>query len=297
VFRFYTDLLALLTMLSRSLCCLGLLMCCCAFACGALADYPIEVIELKARMLDEVLPVVRPLLGDDAVVTGMGNNLIIKASPAQVAAVRKLLVEIDHPPKRLLIMVSNQDENLGSTSGYSASADIKIGQGQVGINSSGRPVGDSQGRIALHDADTLSSRTASQQVQALEGRPAYISAGAQVPMRERQEFSVNGVPYRREVTGLRDVSSGFYVVPRVSGEFVSLEILQHDDRRAGAGGRIDTQRATTTVRARLGEWVDLGGIDTSGSGSRTGLGYATRNRESTTQQIRVKVECLDCSPP
>jgi hypothetical protein len=278
-------------------CCLGLLLCCFVSARGALADYPIEVIELKARTLDEVLPVVRPLVGDDAAVTGMGNNLIIKASPSQVAAVRKLLAEIDHPPKRLLISVSNQGENLGSTSGYAASADIKIGQGQVGINSPGRPVGDSQGRIALHDADTRRSRTASQQVQALEGRPAYISAGAQVPVRERQEFSVNGVPYRREVTGLRDVSSGFYVVPRVSGEFVSLEIMQHDDRRTGAGGRIDTQRANTTVRARLGEWVDLGGIDTSGSGSRTGLGYATRNQESTTQQIRVKVECLDCSPP
>ena len=259
-----------------------------------MADYPIEVIELKARTLDEVLPVVRPLVGEDAAVTGMGNNLIIKASPAQVEAVRKLLAEIDHPPKRLLISVSNQGENLGSTSGYAASADIRIGQGQVGINSPGRPVGDSQGRIALHDADTRRSRTASQQVQALEGRPAYISAGAQVPVRERQEFSVNGVPYTREVTGLRDVSSGFYVVPHVSGEFVSLEILQHDDRRTGAGGGVDTQRATTTVRARLGEWVDLGGIDTRGSGSRTGLGYATRNQESTTQQIRVKVECLDC---
>lgn len=282
---------------SRLRCCLGLLLCCLAFARGALADYPIEVIELKARTLDEVLPVVRPLVGDDAAVTGMGNNLIIKASPAQVAAVRKLLAEIDHPPKRLLITVSNQGENLGSTSGYAASADIKIGQGQVGINSPGRPVGDSQGRIALHDADTRRSRTASQQVQALEGRPAYISVGAQVPVRERQEYSVNGVPYSREVTGLRDVSSGFYVVPHVSGEFVSLEILQHDDRRAGAGGRIDTQRATTTVRARLGEWVDLGGIDTRGSGSRTGLGYATRNQESTTRQIRVKVECLDCRSP
>jgi type II secretory pathway component GspD/PulD (secretin) len=282
-------------MSSRLLCCLGLVLCCFVSARGALADYPIEVIELKARTLDEVLPVVRPLVGDDAAVTGMGNNLIIKASPAQVAAVRKLLAEIDRPPKRLLITVSNQGENLGSTSGYAASADIKTGQGQVGINSPGRPVEDSQGRIALHDADTRRSRTASQQVQALEGRPAYISAGAQVPVRERQEFSVNGAPYRREVTGLRDVSSGFYVVPRVSGEFVSLEILQHDDRRAGAGGRIDTQRATTTVRARLGEWVDLGGIDTRGSGSRAGLGYAMRNQESTTQQIRVKVECLDCS--
>ena len=99
------------------------------------------------------------------------------------------------------------------------------------------------------------------------------------------------------MTGLRDVSSGFYVVPRVSGEFVSLEIRQHNDRRAGPGARIDTQSATTTVRARLGEWVDLGGIDTSGAGSRTGPGYAARNRESTSQRIRIKVECPDCSPP
>ena len=285
-----------LIMPARVLCRLGLLLCCLAAGGGARADYPIEVIELKARTLDEVLPVVRPLVGDDAAVTGMGNNLIIKASPSQVAAVRKVLAEIDRSPKRLLITVSNQGEDLGSSSGYNASADIKIGQGQVGINSPGRPVGDSRARIALHDADTQRSRTASQQVQALEGRPAYISAGTQMPIRERQEYFVNGVPYRREVTGLQDVASGFTVVPRLSGEYVSLEILQHNDRPAGAGGRIDTQRAATTVRARLGEWVELGGIDTSGAGSRTGLGYATRNQELATQQIRVKVECLDCQP-
>jgi len=286
--------MVLLTMPLRFPRSLGLLLCCLAPAHGVLADYPIEVIELNASTLDEVLPVVRPLVSGDAAVTGMGNNLIIKASPAQVEAVRKVLAEIDRPPKRLLITVSNQGEDSGSSSGYAGSADIKIGQGQVGINSPGRPVGDSRARIELHDSDSRRVRTTSQQVQALEGRPAYISAGAQVPVRERQDFSVNGVPYRREVTGLRDVSSGFYVVPRVSGEFVSLEILQHNDRRAGAAARIDTQRVGTTVRARLGEWVDLGGIDTSGSGSRTGLGYSARNRELATQQIRVKVECPDC---
>ena len=277
----------------RSFRSLGLLLCCLVPARDALADYPIEVIELKASTLDEVLPVVRPLVSGDAAVTGMGNNLIIKASPAQVEAVRGVLAEIDRPPKRLLITVSNQGEDSGSSSGYAGSADIKIGQGQVGINSPGRPVADSQARIDLHDSDSRRVRTASQQVQALEGRPAYISAGVQVPVRERQDFSVNGVPFRREVTGLRDVSSGFYVVPRVSGEFVSLEILQHNDR-PGSAARIDTQRVGTTVRARLGEWVDLGGIDTSGTGSQTGLGYANRNRELATQQIRVKVECLDC---
>jgi type II secretory pathway component GspD/PulD (secretin) len=264
---------------------------------GVLADYPIEVIELKARTLDEVLPVVRPLVGADAAVTGMGNQLIIKASPAQVEAVRKLLAQIDRPPKRLLITVSSEGEDTGGSSGYAGSADIRIGQGQIGINSSGGPVSDSRASIALQDSDTRRTRNASQQVQALEGRPAYISAGAQLPIRERQTNFVNGVPYHSDVTRLQDVSSGFYVVPRLSGEYVSLEILQHDDRTAGAGGRIDTQRASTTVRARLGEWVELGGIETGGNSNRTGLGYGTRTRQLATQQIRIKVECLDCGSP
>jgi len=264
---------------------------------AACADYPIEVIELKARTLDEVLPVVRPLVDGDAAVTGMGNKLIIKASPAQVEAVRKVLAELDRPPKRLLISVGSQGEDSASASGYAGSADIKIGQGQIGINSPGRPVGDSRASIALHDTDIRSSRSAGQKVQALEGRPAYISGGSQVPVPVRRDYSVNGVPYRSEVTGLRDVSSGFYVVPHLSGEYVTLEILQHDDRIAGAGGRIDTRHVATTVRARLGEWVELGGIDTSGAGSRTGLGYGARNQELATQQIRLKVECLDCDSP
>jgi hypothetical protein len=261
------------------------------------ADYPIEVIELRARTLDEVLPVVRPLIGPDAAVTGMGSQLIIKASPAQVQAVRKLLAEIDRPPKRLLISVSSQGEASGSSSGYAGSADIKIGQGQVGINSSGRPVGESRARLGIHDSDTRHTRSTGQQVQALEGRPAFISAGAQLPVHESQTYVLNGVPYRSDMTRLQEAGSGFYVVPRLSGDYVTLEIQQRDERFAGAGGRIDTQRASTTVRARLGEWVDLGGIDSAASSSQSGLGYSNRGQQVTNQGIRVKVECLDCLPP
>jgi hypothetical protein len=276
---------------------LVLLLCCTIAAGAACADYPIEVIELRARTLDEVLPVVRPLVGPDATVTGMGSQLIIKASPAQVQAVRKVLAEIDRPPKRLLISVSSAGEASGNSSGYAGSADIRIGQGQVGINSSGRPVGDSQARLGIHDSETRRTRSTGQQVQALEGRPAYISAGTQFPVHERQIYYLNGVPYQSDVTRLQEAGSGFYVVPRLSGDYVTLEIRQRDDRYAGAGGRIDTQRASTTVRARLGEWIDLGGIDTAGSGSQSGLGYSNRSRQLASQGIRVKVECLDCPPP
>lgn len=273
-----------------------ILLICLVGAGVAWGDYPIEVIELRARTLDEVLPVVRPLVGPDATVTGMGSQLIIKASPAQVQAVRKLLAEIDRPPKRLLISVSNTSDASGSFSGYAGSADVKIGQGQVGINSTGRPIGNSQARITVQDGDSRRTRSTGQQVQALEGRPAFISAGTQIPVHERETHILNGVPYRSDVTRLQEAGSGFYVVPRLSGDYVTLEIRQRDDRLAGAGGRIDIQHASTTVRARLGEWVDLGGIDDAGSGSQGGLGYSNRRRQVANQQIRVKVECLDCTP-
>lgn len=282
-------------MQSRVLRCLALILCALATARLASADYPIEVIELKARPLDEILPVVRSLVGGDATVTGMGNKLIVKAPPAQVEAIRKVLTEIDRPPKRLLITVSNQGEDVSRSSGYAASADIKVGEGQIGINSPGSPVGDSRARIAIHDTDVKGARTASQQVQALEGRPAYISSGVQLPVRQRQDYYVNGTPYPGHVTRLQDVSSGFYVVPRLSGDTVSLEILQHNDRRARGG--VDTQSAGTVVRARLGEWVELGGIDSSDASRRSGLGHSVSGHDLNTQQIRVKVDCLDCQPP
>ena len=54
------------------------------------ADYPIEVIQLKSRSLEEILPVVRPLLGADGTATGMGSSLVLKAAPDQDQATRPI---------------------------------------------------------------------------------------------------------------------------------------------------------------------------------------------------------------
>ena len=59
-------------------------------ACGrpVVADYPIEVIELQSRTLEEVIPVIRPLLGVNDSVTGMGSKLVLKAPPERIREVR-----------------------------------------------------------------------------------------------------------------------------------------------------------------------------------------------------------------
>ena len=214
-------------------------------------DYPIAVIELKSRPLDEVLPVIRPLVGADGTVTGMGNNLIIKASPAQVQEIRQLLVTLDRPPRRLLISVGRQGEMTYRSSGYRSSADIKAGDGRFSINSPGYPVDSSRAHIRIHDNTLQGARTSGHRVQALEGRPAYLNSGLRMPLRVTDRYYNQGVPYRRHSTQLQDLNSGFYVEPRMNCDQVTLESMQHDDHPGRRRGVINTQNTASVVRGRL----------------------------------------------
>jgi hypothetical protein len=261
------------------------------------ADYSIEVIELQYRTVEELIPVVRPLLDAGDSVTGMGNNLVLKAPAERIRQVRQLLVQLDRPPQRLLITVGNEGEVARSSRGYTSSADIKSGDGQISINSPGRPVDETSVRIRLHDRATQRSSTSGYQVQALEGRPAYISSGVRVPVSGVERYYHNGIPYERRTTQLQDVSGGFYVVPRLQGDSVTLEILQHDDRLTRRPGVLSTQSTGTVVRGRLGEWLQLGGIDTTADSSQGGLGRSVSGQDSELRQISVKVDCLDCGMP
>ena len=258
------------------------------------ADYPIEIIQLNARPLEEVLPVVRTLIGAGETATGMGSSLVLKASPEHVREIRKLLLEIDRPPKRLLITVNKQGDMARSSSGYTASADIKAGDGQISINSPGRPVDETRTRVHIHGTSDQRRRTGGHKVQGLEGRPAFIASGSRIPVPGVERYYENGYLHERRVTQLHDVTGGFYVVPRLSGEYVTLEIQQRDDRLGRRRGLINTQSTSTFVRGRLGEWISLGGIDTSGNSNQGGLGRSIRSRSSGMQQIEVMVECLDC---
>lgn len=256
------------------------------------ADDPIEVIELQARSADELIPVLRPLLGPQDSLTGMGGTLVIKAPPSRVRQVRQALATLDRPPRRLLITVGNRTDTLRSSSGYRGSADIRTGNGQISINSPGRPVEDSGARIRLHERSTQQGGTATYRVQALEGRPAYIASGTRVPLQGLERYYAGGVLHEQRTTQLHDVSGGFYVVPRLQGDNVTLEIVQHYDRLARGG--VATQRTGTVVSGRLGEWLNLGAIDTGNVTRESGLVSRRSAQNTGARTINVRVDCLDC---
>ena len=65
----------------------------------------LEVITLKYRTAEQVIPVLKPLLGKDGTLSGMQNQLIVRTSPANLADIKKVLVTLDAMPRRLMIKV------------------------------------------------------------------------------------------------------------------------------------------------------------------------------------------------
>ena len=87
----------------------------------------------------------------------------------------------------------------------------------------------------------------------------------------------------------KSLHDGFLVLPRLRGDSVMLEIEPMSERR-GPGGDIRTQNAVTTVSARLGEWVLLGGVGRSERTQGSGIAKRYETTGSEDLWIYVKVE-------
>src|SRR6185503_20209501 len=90
-------------------------------------------------------------------------------------------------------------------------------------------------------------------------------------------------PVPQDTFVVQDAVTGFEVVPRVSGNRVSLDIApqrQSFDGRGGMEDRQVTSRVTTSASGRLGEWFELGAIVAAGSRDERGLAAGSRSSSS-----------------
>jgi type II secretory pathway component GspD/PulD (secretin) len=277
----------------------------CVGAGVALAQTVVEVIPLQYRSGEQVIPVIRPLLGPDSSVSGFQNQLVIRATPAELAQVRRVLAGIDTAPRRLLITVrqdadSDRSRREAEISGSIGNDNARVTIPGSGSRSGGNVVlreGDDRLRARVVDTQRSGSSGSTQSIQVLEGRSAFIRIGESRPVRSRQVVRtiVNGQVVDRVVEGTeyRNADIGFSVLPRLQGDIVTLDIdprnESFDDARRGT---VNVQRLTTTVSGRLGEWIDLGGVTDSRSDERSALLGRSNTRTDERRGVQVKVEEL-----
>lgn len=109
-------------------------------------------------------------------------------------------------------------------------------------------------------------------VQTVEGGQAFIQVGRSLPIPMRQATIGPGGAVISETVVFQDIGRGFFATPRVNGERVTIDISQQADSAARLGplGSVNTQRLSTTVSGRLGEWIELGGTSRQVSGNQAG---------------------------
>jgi hypothetical protein len=227
----------------------------------AWAQQTLEIIPLRSQTVDQVLPTLLPLVEPGGTLTGMNDQLFLRASPRNREEIRRVLESIDRPARRLLIRVSQNRESEGGSRGGEVS-------GRVVIGDSNRSRVDAR----LWDSQGARSENSGQMVQTIEGGAAFIQVGRSLPIPMRQVSIGPGGAVIGESVVFQDVGSGFFATPRLNGERVTIDIGQQADSasRFGPPGSVSTQQLTTTVTGRLGEWIEVGGSSREVSTNQSG---------------------------
>ena len=280
------------------LCLLALLLC----AAAAVAD-TIEVIELHNRPAAELIPVIKPMLDAGGSLTGQGFQLIVRSNDANLAQIRHLVNALDTAPEQLLISVfqgTDRDVRALAMSGGVVHQGDEV-SGAIGDNS-----GPGRGGNVRYSTDgtsvnahVLSTRgrlsdNPVHQLRVTAGTEGYVETGQSIPYFSGRVWRGPGGASVESTIDYRDVTTGFYVLPRLHGDQVTLQISPHksavNQARAGA---IDTQRAATTVSGPVGEWLQIGGVNEQVERSGSGVGNIASTRSRNNSSIWIKADRVD----
>ena len=119
----------------------------------------IEVIDLRFRTADQVLPVLQPLVEPGGALSGQGSQLFLRSSRANATQIRQVLATLDRPPRQLQIHVRQDLIQEGTSRQRSADGSVTI--------TSRRSFGSAS--ADMRDGAATSTRGAEQSLRVLEG--------------------------------------------------------------------------------------------------------------------------------
>jgi type II secretory pathway component GspD/PulD (secretin) len=250
----------------------------------------LQLIELRYRLAEEILPVVQPLLEPGGVLTGADGVLFVNTSPANFEQIRQAVELLDRRPRQLMITVGQGTVTRDERTDLRGTATVGSGEMQVGVNA--RPGDDSGVAVGVRSGSQRADLQNTSSVRTLEGTETYIAVGQLAPLTTTHVVPGSRRPIEYTSTEYREVSTGFYATVRLRGETVTLEVSPRQQRLRGAAPApvIETAGLVSTVSGPLGEWIPLGAVRETGAGNTTGLLVWGRRTAESRYSAWVKVE-------
>lgn len=233
---------------------------------------------LKHTLAEQIAPMLSAQLSAGSSVTPYRQQLILNVTDAEYRQLQPLIEQFDTAPRSLMISVRKQSQQMNDDERYGVQG--RIGDGNVQVQS-GNGYQRSESRVIVNRGSSQSSGDGSQQVRVVEGMQAFISTGNTVSMRSGNYGQRELVP----------VDSGFYATARIVGNEVIVDIDQRDDRVQGRS--IATQGLQTQIRGNLGEWIPLGGLNSTRSNNERSITNYSNNSSGSASDIAIKVDILN----
>lgn len=261
-------------------------------AAAAWAD-SIETIQLQNRPAEEIIPIIEPMLGANDSVTGQGDQIFIRTSAKNLQQVKQMVSKLDTAAKllqisvfqgndrdlRALSMDSNANVIVGST-GNTTRGSLSTRGGSAGSNTFG-----TRGRLSDNPIHTL---------RVTDGTQGYIETGESIPYFTASEGRFRG-GRRGSIggdLGYKDVTTGFYVLPRIHGDQVTLDVSPFSQSQSETrGSNIDTRKARTKITGKLGQWLSIGGTteQVQRASASNDTGYSTQSKDNESVWIKAEL--------
>ncbi|MDH3760001.1 MAG: hypothetical protein OEU50_03405 [Gammaproteobacteria bacterium] len=260
----------------------------------------ITTIQLSNRPAEEIIPIVKPMLGTGDAISGQGFKIFLRSSAQTRAQVREMIDALDVAAKLLQISVFQ-----GSTRGLraldidggirveSGDASVEIGNGKNKESTGSITFSTNRGSASINSTGTRSRLQDNplHQVRVSEGSEAFIETGKQIPYFSGAYWTAPGT-----ISGgieYKNVTTGFYVLPRVQGDHVMLQVspFKNSMRNAG-GGSIETGSANTTITGPVGEWLLIGGTTEEITRKQSGTGSYTSIQGRSNHSIWIRADLV-----
>lgn len=232
----------------------------------------IHTILLKHRTAQEIIPLIRPLLGPNDVVGGTGYRLLVHTSEANLRDIERTLSQLDVARRSFtltaqLVPTADAGRILRElTEKNQASDEIRIKLSRNTVANEGPVAGGDAPTDSLRYRTKRRTETHSdnrtQTLRAQNGQRVFIRVGQSIPYLTVIKSFSGTAPSISQGVEFQNITTGFDIVPQLQGELVNLSISPRIVAfETLVSGPTNREIPVMTIAVKLGEWIDLGKID------------------------------------
>jgi hypothetical protein len=229
----------------------------------------LEAISLRFRLAADLLPELLPLVEGHGSITGTGDQLLVKTSPARLLQVKEVVGALDVAPQDLWVSVRQ----------------VFARRHQPGAWGDESP--EVRGTWGSKSFEGFEEGL--QSILTQEGREALVEVRQDIPGEKALAIAGDeAVPAIVDDWYYDTLGTGFFVIPHRVGNAASLEIVTRHAVATEADR--EERELRTTLTGDLGEWIEIGHVLEEHAGRYATFRSLDELDKRTEHSVLVKVE-------